>query len=107
MYDLFNQPAEPQSMPQFNGSDYTPELDHARLGKQITDIYNLMEDGKWRTLREIEQATGHPQASCSAQLRHLRKERFGAHQVNKQRRETEPAEKGVFEYQLIANKVTS
>lgn len=101
MYDLFNQPAEPQSIPHFNGSDYTPELDHARLGKQITDIYNLMEDGKWRTLREIEQATGHPQASCSAQLRNLRKSRFGGHLVNKRRRPSTDLDRGIFEYQLV------
>ena len=43
MYDLFNQP--PKQLPQFNGSDYVPELDHARLGKQIADIFNLMKDG--------------------------------------------------------------
>lgn len=102
MYDLFNQP--PEQLPQFNGSDYVPELDHARLGKQITDIFNLMKDGQYRTLREIEQATGHPQASCSAQLRHLRKARFGSHTVNKQRRISTAPEAGIFEYQLLVNK---
>jgi uncharacterized protein YueI len=59
-----------------------------------------MQDGEWRTLAEIETITGDPQASISAQLRHLRKKRFGYHTVNKQRR---ACYLGTFEYQLIVN----
>ena len=62
----------------FNGSDYDPAIDTDRLRGQIRDIYDLMKDGRWRTLEEISQLTKHPQASVSAQLRHLRKERFGS-----------------------------
>jgi len=85
----------------FNGSDYIPELDQVRLTGQINRVYNCMKDSSWRTLSEIEINTGDPQASISAQLRHLRKERFGKHIVNKQRR-GEPSQ-GLFEYQLILN----
>jgi hypothetical protein len=60
--------------------------DFDRLCGQLRDIYNLMSDHRWRTLQEIEDITGHPQASISAQLRHLRKHRFGGHQIDKQRR---------------------
>ena len=74
----FNQP--------FNGPDFVPKFDQARLTGQIERIYKLMIDGKWRTLSEIESATGDPQSSISAQLRHLRKQRFGSHTVNKQRK---------------------
>lgn len=42
-----------------------------------------MADGQWRTLAEISAVTGDPPASVSAQLRHLRKPRFGAHLVSK------------------------
>ena len=87
------------SSPKFNGSDYVPELDDKRLTGQIKRVHDLMIDGKWRTLQEIEQATGDPQASISAQLRHLRKERFGSHVINKQRRGEE--KHGLFEYQLL------
>ena len=59
--------------------------DCARLEGQTLRIYRLMIDGTWRTLEEIQRATGDPQASISAQLRHLRKGRFGAHIVDKQR----------------------
>jgi predicted transcriptional regulator len=85
--------------PHFNGSDYDPILDDTRLTKQIDGIFNLMRDKKWRTLQEIELSTGYPQASISAQLRHLRKKRFGGHIVNKQSRGERIT--GLFEYQLI------
>lgn len=83
--------------PHFNGSDYIPKLDHGRLTKQMLTIKDLMIDGKWRTLQEIEYVTEFPQASISAQLRHLRKQRFGSFTVNKQRRKLS----GLFEYQLL------
>ena len=60
--------------------------DCARLEGQTLRIYRLMIDGIWRTLEEIQRATGDPQASISAQLRHLRKGRFGGNIVDKQRR---------------------
>ena len=70
----------------FNGPDFIPEFDQERLTGQIKTIHHLMIDEKWRTLSEIEHLTGYPQASISAQLRHLRKERFGRHTVDKRRR---------------------
>lgn len=96
---ITQQQAKP--MPHFNGSDYSKDLDHDRLGRQINEIFGLMKDGQYRTLREIEQATGHPQASCSAQLRNLRKSRFGGHLVNKRRRPSTELDRGIFEYQLV------
>lgn len=94
--DLFNQPPLTNL---FNGSDYVPKYDDARLKGQMKRIYDLMKDGKFRTLSEIEQATGDPQASCSAQLRHFRKSRFGSMTVNKRSRGDR--ERGLFEYQLL------
>lgn len=57
-----------------------------RLCGQILRIYDAICDGRWLTLAEIHQTTGDPEASISAQLRHLRKYRFGAHQIDKRRR---------------------
>ena len=51
----------------FDGSNYCACLDKARLTGQIERILNLMSDGYWRTLREIEDETGDPKASISAQ----------------------------------------
>ena len=82
----------------FRGSDYVPEMDDARLTSQLERIHNLMQDGKWRTLGEIREATGDPEASISAQLRHLRKKRFGSHIIEKRSRGERS--KGLFEYRL-------
>ena len=84
--------------PHFNGPDYVPDLDHARLTGQIKRIFTFMANGSWRTLSEIAQATDSPEASVSAQLRHLRKERFGGHTIIKRRRGE--AKRGLFEYKL-------
>ena len=83
-------------MTYFEGSS---QKDTARLTGQIKRIYNLMKDRQWRTLGEIEAETGDPQASISAQLRHLRKKRFGGHDVDKNLRN----DMGLWEYRLIPN----
>jgi hypothetical protein len=80
----------------FNGSDYNRKADDNRLTGQVFRVFNCMRDGNWRTLEEIQAITGDPQASISAQLRHLRKERFGSHLVNKRNNGN-----GLFQYQLI------
>ena len=98
--DLFSQPRQRPDFAhsRFNGSDYVPEKDDVRLRGQIARVYELMKDGQWRTLAEIAEDTGDPPASISAQLRHLRKKRFGEHTVNKRARGEREA--GLFEYQL-------
>jgi len=67
----------------FNGADYQPVRDDVRLSGQILRVYSYMSDSKWHTLREIAEATGDPESSVSAQLRHLRKQRFGSHEIEK------------------------
>lgn len=81
----------------FNGSDYQPARDNARLAGQMLRVFNLMQDGEWRTLREIADATGAPEASASAQLRHLKKPRFGGHTVEKRHDGN-----GLYHYRLLA-----
>ncbi len=81
----------------FNGSDYNHERDSARLSGQIKRVYDCMKDGAWRTLDDISRITGDPHASISAQLRHLRKKRFGSHVINKQY-----IDNGLYKYQLEA-----
>ena len=55
-----------------------------RLTGQLRDVYEAIEDGYPHTLRDIELITGHPQASISAQLRNLRKKRFGGYTIKKE-----------------------
>lgn len=56
------------------------------------------EDGGWMTLRELAELTNYGEASISAQLRHLRKIRFGGYVVAKRHRG--PASEGVWEYRI-------
>lgn len=86
--------------PHFNGPEYDPQHDHARLTGQILRVFSLMRDGVWRTLSEISDRTGDPAASVSAQLRHLRKPRFGSYMV--ERRARGDRNNGLFEYRVIA-----
>jgi len=83
--DLIPPPVPWWKASKFSGSDVSAK-DQERLAGQIKRIYTLMIDGQWRTLAEIETATGDPQASISAQLRNLRKHDFGYHTVAKRRR---------------------
>jgi hypothetical protein len=87
----------------FNGPAYDPQLDQERLSVQYKRIFDLMKDAHWRTLGAIAHATGAPQASVSAQLRHMRKERFGDHAVNKKRIEIHGQRGGLWSYQLVIN----
>jgi hypothetical protein len=79
----------------FNGPDYVPERDDERLTGQILRVRNAMLSGDWKSLGQLESETGDPQASISAQLRHLRKPRFGSHVVEKRY-----CGNGVFEYRM-------
>lgn len=90
----------PQEVPEFDGDTYDPAVDHDRLGAQLLRVIDAFAGGAWLSLREAEDITGDPQASISAQLRHLRKKRFGEHVVEKRRR-TEGH--GTYEYRLIVN----
>ena len=105
--------SEKVNTPQFNGSNYDAVFDHARLSGQIQRVHECMKDGMWRTLDEIaKQTTAMKKAaakdgvevsedgasSISAQLRNLRKQRFGSYTVSKRSRGDR--EKGLFEYQL-------
>lgn len=86
---------------EFDGATYESEFDRERLTRQLLRVYMLMKDGQWRTLAEIETATGDHQASVSARLRDLRKRKFGDHTVNRRTRGIRV--RGLFEYQLIVN----
>jgi hypothetical protein len=80
----------------FDGADYDPSRDDERLTVQYTRLFTLMKDGVYRSLSEIWEITGDPPASISAQLRHMRKPKFGSHTVNKRY-----VGNGLYEYQLV------
>jgi hypothetical protein len=85
-------------MEKFDGSDYTPEKDDERLDKQIDRVKKACRSGVPMTLAAISKETGDPEASISAQLRHLRKEKHGAHTVDKIH-----ISHGLYTYQVTLN----
>ena len=81
--------------PHFDGDD----IDHARDGERLTGqllrIWEVIKDGKWYTLTDISIAAKATEASVSAQLRNLRKHRFGGHEIEK-----EYLDDGLYRYRL-------
>ena len=91
----------------FDGQTIDPALDGDRLENQLDRVRDLMKDGAWRTLAEIDRILyGHLAgqeglriASISARLRDLRKEKFGSNQILR-RRVGDPSS-GLFEYRMV------
>jgi len=82
-----------------DGETYEVKFDLTRLNRQARAVYDLMRDGRWRTLSEIEHEIGEPQPSISARLRDLRKVQFGCHKIERRRRGDRIA--GCFEYRIF------
>lgn len=91
---LFEQPPSPG---EFQGETYDARLDRDRLTGQLLLVWNIMSDGRWRTLYEIQQATRATLPAISARLRDLRKERFGSYTVERRQR---GALRGLYEYRV-------
>ena len=86
----------PVVKPWFDGRTFEPAKDLARLKSQQGDVARAMADGRWHSLSELSERTGHPEASVSARLRDLRKPRWGSNLIQRQRRS-----KGLWEYRLL------
>lgn len=90
------------------GPSYSGSLDAKRLSTQQDRLRVFMlqnsATNRWLTLAEIRSGlesrwiAKFPEASISAQLRHLRKIAFGSHRLEKRRRGTAAA--GIYEYLL-------
>lgn len=92
-----NHDPEPPPGPR-GGKTYDPKRDFRRLNLQAGRVWRAMLDGKWRTLREIAEATGDEPQSVSARLRDYRKLRFGSHEVLRLRM---PGTRGLHLYRLV------
>jgi hypothetical protein len=88
------------------GPAYSELRDGARAITQVEVIRDVLfsaeecrpRDGGWMTLRELGDLTTYGEASISAQLRHLRKRRFGGYVIEKRRRGAPGS--GVWEYRI-------
>lgn len=78
-----------------DGTTYDHARDGKRLHAQHHRVLAFMRDGAWHTLEAIHKATKDPEASVSARLRDLRKEKFGAFNV-----ERRYVARGLFEYRI-------
>lgn len=81
------------------GQTFSQRHDGKRLGRQLDRVRDFLirHRGRWFTLRYLSGELGYPEASVSARLRDLRKERFGEYPV--ERRRCAPGS-GTWEYRL-------
>lgn len=85
----------------FAGAVYSPGDDDARLTDQLARVFGVLKVGGWLTVAELSGKTGDPAPSVSAQLRHLRKPRFGGWNIEKRRRpRTDEKRSNLWEYRL-------
>ena len=82
--------------PKFGGTTFDQQRDGPRLARQTRTVFDLMADGKFRTLREISRSCNEPEASVSARLRDLRKTRFGSYNVERRH-----VAAGLWEYRVL------
>ena len=80
----------------FDGSTYDHKQDGPRLTGQLGEVWELVKDGEWWTLKQLAKKTGGSEAACSARLRDLRKPRFGRMRVDRVRQA-----EGWFEYRVV------
>jgi DNA-binding IclR family transcriptional regulator len=67
----------------FDGKTFDQARDGKRLTSQLNVVKALMLRGGWVSLKDLAALTGYPEASVSARLRDLRKERFGGYNVER------------------------
>jgi Fic family protein len=69
----------------FDGDTYEEELDQQRLGAQLQRVKLAMASGEWFTLAKLSRIANCSEASASARIRDLRKDRFGAWTIERRR----------------------
>ena len=74
---------------------------NVRLSGQLSRVWELMRDGEWRSIAEIAEKVNATEQGVSARLRDLRKEKYGAHDV--ERRLDGP---GLFRYRIVPKETT-
>lgn len=90
----------PSTAPDFDGETYVAAKDKRRLSTLLTLVRRFMSDGLPHTLGEIHKGIDRgSEASISARLRDLRKEKFGGQTVLRRRR-GDP-HNGLWEYVLV------
>lgn len=90
----------------FDGRTYDPEIDLARLTTQLDRVRGLMWSGGWWTIPALQNAirltwgVRASEASISARIRDLRKNKFGGYVIERDR-----VDGGTFRYRLLRQEV--
>lgn len=92
--ELYQLP-EPAPAKAFGGETYNSQWDYSRLKGQLAKVFDFMCDGQWHTLAEIHAVVGGSEAAVSARLRDLRKDQYGAFDIQRQ-----SVSEGLFRYRL-------
>lgn len=85
----------------FGGETYDHEKDGPRLRTQMKLVFALMRDGKERNVPEVKEILRFGDASVAAigaRLRDLRKEEFGAYDMQSRR---DTVDQGLWWYRLV------
>ena len=82
-------------MTHFGGVTFDAAQDGQRLITQLNRVRDVMFDGDWHTLQELNDRCGGTVASVSARVRDLRKKRFGEYNVERRR-----VQAGLWAYRL-------
>jgi hypothetical protein len=88
--DLFDDLFSALDKDVFGGETYEAERDFVRLKGQLKRTWDVMKDGKWRTLKQIANEASalradrgrDSEAAISARLRDFRKKEFGKYEVH-------------------------
>lgn len=75
-----------------------PVEDAPRLARQLELVRAAMEPGNWWTLEELATVASCTTQSASARVRDLRKDKFGAHTIE---RKSVPGQRGLFLYRMV------
>lgn len=94
-----NQLVLPMPERRFDGDTYDAGQDCERLTGQLLKVYEAMAGGGWHSLAELAERCGGSEAGVSARIRDLRKPRFGAHKIERQRQSPFT---GVWIYRMAA-----
>ena len=84
----------------FEGKTFDAVLDGPRLSSQLERVKAVLKNGQWITLRMLAHAVGGSEASVSARIRDMRKEKFGGFHIERRRDPKDPSS-GVWQYRLI------
>jgi hypothetical protein len=75
--------------PVFDSGVELAKADHLRLGKQIARVLSVLSDGRWYTVPELQDEifgrfnVRDPEPSLSAQIRNLKKQKHGGHDIRR------------------------